>query len=67
MRGEKPADPEDGWEAFRTLDRDRDSGMQQNVKLLSPQENVERSLEITGMKEYFDIFTDEDTAIASFS
>ena len=66
MRGDQPPDPEHGWEAFHALERDRESGLQENVKLLNPQPKIDRSLEITGLKEFFEIHTDLDTAIASF-
>jgi anti-anti-sigma regulatory factor len=66
MRGEAPSDTEHGWEAFHAFERDRDSGLQEKVKLLNPQPKVDRSLEITGMKEFFEIHTDLDTAVASF-
>jgi len=67
MRGEVPPDPEYGWEAFRSIDRDRDSGTQERVKLVNPNPRVDRSLETTGMKEYFEIHADLDTAISSFA
>jgi len=67
MRGEVPPDPEYGWEAFRSIDRDRDSGTQERVKLVNPSPRVDRSLETTGMKEYFEIHADLDTAISSFA
>ena len=66
MRNEQPPDPESGWEAFHAIDRDLESGRQQHVKLLNPQPRVERALEKTGLKGIFDIFTDRETAIASF-
>jgi len=66
MRGDEPPDPEYGWEAFHTLDRDRESGLQKKVKLLNPQPKIDRSLEITGLKDFFEIHTDLDAAIASF-
>jgi anti-anti-sigma factor len=66
MRGGKVPDTEHGWEAFRTLDRDRESGVQEHVKLLNPQPQVDRSLELTGLKQFFDIYTDLDAALASF-
>jgi len=66
VRGKELPDPEYGWEAFRTLDRDRDSGIQEHVKLLNPQPQVDRSLELTGLKQFFEIYTDLDTALASF-
>ena len=67
MRGEAPPDLEFGWEAFRTLDRDRESGPQEHVKLLNPDEKVKRTFEITGLLEYFEIFTDRKEAIAAFN
>jgi anti-anti-sigma regulatory factor len=66
MRGDQPPDPEHGWEAFHALERDRETGLQEKVKLLNPQPKINRSLEITGLKEFFEIYTDLDTAIASF-
>jgi anti-anti-sigma regulatory factor len=66
LRGEAPPNPEDGWGAFRQIDRDRDSGVQRFVKLLSPQPPVDRALEKTGLKQFFEIHKDRDAAIASF-
>ncbi len=66
LRGEEPPDPEYGWAAFRALDRVRDIGLQRHVKLLSPQPKVDQLLEMTGLKGFFEIHTDLETAIASF-
>lgn len=66
LRGEKPPDPEYGWSAFRAIDRDRDSGLQKQVKFLNPQPKVDQVLEMTGLKEFFEIHTDLETAVASF-
>jgi len=66
LRGEEPPDPEAGWEAFRAIDRDRDSGLQQRVKLLKPQPQVDRALETVGFKQFFEVHTDLAAAIASF-
>lgn len=66
MRGEEPPDPEYGWAAFRAIDRDRESGLQRQVKFLNPQPKVDQVLEMTGLKEFFEIHTDLETAIASF-
>lgn len=60
-------DQEEGWEAFHSLDRDRESGIQKHVKLLKPQARVARTLEKTGLSALFEIHEDQDTAIASFS
>jgi anti-anti-sigma regulatory factor len=67
MRGEKPPDPETGWGALRSIDQEREAGLQQNVKLFNPQPKVERVLEMAGFDQFFEIFTDQETAIASFS
>jgi anti-anti-sigma regulatory factor len=66
MRGDKPPDPEMGWEAFHAIDRDLDGGLQRNVKLLNPQPRVDRALEKTGLKQFFEVYTDQQTAVASF-
>jgi hypothetical protein len=64
--GDKPPDPEMGWEAFHAIDRDLDGGLQRYVKLLSPQQRVDRALEKTGLKQFFEVYTDQQTAVASF-
>jgi anti-anti-sigma regulatory factor len=66
MRGDKPADPASGWDAIHAIDRDRESGMQKHVKLLAPQQQVDRVLDRTGLKQYFEIHSDRETAMASF-
>ena len=66
LRGEKPSDPESGWEAFHAIDRDRDAGLQRHVKLLNPQPKVDKTLETAGFKQFFEVYTDLATAIASF-
>jgi anti-anti-sigma regulatory factor len=66
MRGAEPPDPEYGWAAFRTVDKDRDSGFNKHCKLLKPQPPVDRTLEITGFKAVLEIHTDLNTALSSF-
>jgi anti-anti-sigma factor len=66
LRGEEPPDPESGWAAIRAIDRDRSVGLQEHIKLLNPQPRVDRVLEMAGFKQFFEIHTDLDTAIASF-
>ena len=67
MRGERPPDPEGGWGALRSIDRERGAGLQQHVKLLNPQPKVESVLRMAGFDQFFEIYTDEKAAIASFS
>lgn len=66
MRGEEPPDPESGWEAFHAIGRDLESGSQSHVKLLNPHSRVDKVLQKTGFKKYFEIYTDREQAIASF-
>jgi anti-anti-sigma regulatory factor len=66
MRGDKPPDMEAGWDAIHAIDRDRESGMQKHVKLLRPHPQVDRVLDRTGLKQFFEAHTDRETAIASF-
>jgi anti-anti-sigma regulatory factor len=66
MHGETPPDPEAGWQAFHSIDHARAGGVQQQVKLLSPQPKVSRTLQITSMGDFFEIYTDKQAAIASF-
>lgn len=66
MRGEKPTDTETGWSAFRAIERDFDSGRQPYVKIVSPQPKVLTILQKTGMDHFFEIFSDRQTALASY-
>jgi anti-anti-sigma regulatory factor len=66
LRGEQPPDPEAGWSAFRAIHQDESIGRHQNIKLLGPQPQVERTLQMTGLKEFFEIHDDRATAVASF-
>ena len=66
MRGETPPDPDSGWAALRSIDREREMGLQEHVKLLSPQPRAERVLRMAGFDRFFEIFTDQEKAIASF-
>jgi anti-anti-sigma regulatory factor len=66
LRGEQPPDPESGWSAFHAIAREQGGGVQNAVKLLNPQPRVRRTLEMTGMQEFFEIFTDRQAAVESF-
>ena len=67
-RGEKSTTLDEGWSAMRTIANDRDTGFtfQKHIKLLNPNEKIEDVLDTVGFKAFFEIFTDEATAIASF-
>ncbi len=66
LKGEKPADPQSGWVALKSMDRTREAGMQKHVKLLKPQQYVAETFEKAGFTQFFEIFSDVKKAVASF-
>ena len=66
FRGEK-ADPQDGWGTYKEIDRNRESGMQKHVKLFNPSPEVDNVLDTVGFKQFFEVYTDLNKAIQSFS
>ena len=65
FRGEK-TDSEDGWGTYKEIDRERESGLQKYVKLLSPSPEVDNVLDTVGFKQFFEVYTDLDEAVQSF-
>jgi anti-anti-sigma factor len=65
MRNQEPPSLEHGWQAFHTLGTERDE-IEQFVKLLSPQPKVSRTLQMTGLDHFLEIYTDREAALASF-
>jgi anti-anti-sigma factor len=66
MKNQPLPDPKEGWQAFRTVERERADGVQAHIKLLNPQPKVENVLETVGFKQFFEIYTDLELAVASF-
>jgi anti-anti-sigma regulatory factor len=66
LRGEQPPDPTAGWSTLKSVALDTTGTTQQLVKLLDPQPRVMRTLEMSGMNVFFEIYTDEAAAMASF-
>jgi len=66
FRGEK-ADPENGWGTFKEISRERDSGLQKNIKLLNPSAAVDSVLDTVGFKQFFEVYYDMVEAVNSFS
>jgi anti-anti-sigma regulatory factor len=61
------AQPKDGGRpAFRAINNEQDEPTRAHVKLLSPQPAVEQVLDLVGLKLFFDIHTDLETALKSF-
>lgn len=67
MSGAPPLDPEAGWSAIRSMDDRQGAGSQPYVKLLSPQPRIAQMLTVTGMDDYYEIYTDREAALASFA
>ena len=67
MQGEKISEEQSGWDALASIDRDASNRPQPYIKLLNPQPKVAGTLQMAGMDRFFMIFTDEKTALASFS
>jgi anti-anti-sigma factor len=65
FRGER-TDPEDGWSTYKEIDRERESGLQKNVKLFNPSSDVDKVLDTVGFKQFFEVYTEMDAAIQSF-
>lgn len=65
LQGGRPPDPANGWAALHAVADDK-SDIQCQIMLLNPQPRVDRTLEITGMKDHFEIYTDLNEAIKSF-
>lgn len=66
-RGESVPDPEGGWSAYRSMGRSGEAGLQKYVKLLNPRAEVTNVLDMVGFRSVFEIFTDRDQAVHSFS
>jgi anti-anti-sigma regulatory factor len=66
LRGAQPPDPTAGWSALKSIALEQTTSAQPLVKLLNPQPRVTRTLEMSGMNLFFEIYTDEAAALASF-
>ncbi len=64
MQGSPVPDPEEGWSALHAVTEK--SSVQTGVKLLNLQPKVDRTVQLAGMKAFFEIFTDLTEAAASF-
>lgn len=58
---------ESGRPTFRAINPKEDASVREHFKLLNPQPAVEQVLDVIGLKQFFAIYTDLDTAISSFS
>jgi anti-anti-sigma regulatory factor len=65
LRDERLPELKNGWAALRGV-ANENSGLQQHVKLVNPQLRIYQTLDITGMKNFFEIYNDLALAVASF-
>ena len=65
LRGDRPSSSKAGRSA-RGSNTPGQAAAGEHVKLLTPQEGVRRSFEKAGLAQFFEIFDDLESAIASF-
>mgnify|MGYP005858345891 CR=1 FL=1 len=66
MQDQQLPDADLGWGALHAISAQANDLAQRQVKLLNIQPKVERTLEKTGLKLFFETFTDREAALASF-
>ena len=66
LRGIEPPDPEGGWRSIHDASSVDEAEAGAHLKLLSPQPQVDRVLERSGMKRFFETYTDRAVALESF-
>jgi len=62
----EPVDPEDGWKAFRSMQKKLDQDLKSKFKIVHLQPKVAHTLEISGISTFLDIHTDAQKALAAF-
>jgi anti-anti-sigma regulatory factor len=66
-RGEELPDTEGGWSAYRSMGRSAEAGVQKHVKLLNPRSEVMNVLDMVGFGNVFEVYTNLNEAVNSFS
>ena len=67
LHGSDPTQAQGGWDATRKVAQEGGISPQERLKLLSPQPYVDRLLDMVGFKKFIEVYSDLDTAIASYS
>jgi anti-anti-sigma regulatory factor len=57
---------EAGRPAFRSINAENAKTVREHLKLLCPQPDVEQVLDVVGLKQFLDIYTELETAVQSF-
>jgi anti-anti-sigma regulatory factor len=66
LRGEPTPDPDAGWQALHKMEPVGGTFKSSNLRLLNLQPRVDRALDMVGFKQFIQVFTDRDAALASF-
>ena len=67
MQGEEPPDPEYGWNALHTMERDAEDGTTQDVvRLCGMQPAVADVIQRTGLDALFPNYPDREAALAAY-
>jgi len=66
LRGESMPDPERGWNAIRSAERERIGGTQEHIKLSSVPPEVQSVLDVVGFSSFFEMYPSLEAAVASF-
>lgn len=66
FRGKNRSTLDEGWTAYHAMGNDRDSGFQEHIKLLNPSEEIQDMLNMVGLKDFFESYTEVHPAVASF-
>ena len=64
--GTQTSGTQSGQSPFRAVDPKRDQSIREHVKLINPQPQVDQALDMVGLKLFFPIFNDLDSAVKSF-
>ena len=64
--GQSMKSKESGRPAFRSINAQNEKIVRQHVKLLNPQPAVEEVLDVVGLKQFLDVYTDLETAVQAF-
>jgi anti-anti-sigma regulatory factor len=67
LKGETPPDSEQGWSALKSMGNSSSGGAQKSIKLLNPRPEVVSVLDMVGFSAVFEVFTDRQKALESFS
>ena len=66
FRGQKLSERQEGWASFHAMENDRMNGPQSHIKLLRPNADVKKVLDLVGFNALFEIYNDIHQAAASF-